>query len=138
MHAARTHLGVLTRYLQGLGISALCTAIAYPLYPYFDPVNIVMLYLLGATVAGLRLGRGPAALTAIVNTATFDFLFVPPHQIDIRALRVYVASLRRKLESDPARPKYLVTEPGVGYRLVTDSEVEAARPDARNRLKNSL
>jgi two-component system, OmpR family, KDP operon response regulator KdpE len=61
-----------------------------------------------------------------------------PHQIDIRALRVYVASLRRKLEFDPARPKYIVTEPGVGYRLVTDSEVEAARPDARNRLEKSL
>jgi two-component system sensor histidine kinase KdpD len=69
MHAARIYVGVLTRYLRGLGISALCTAIAYPLYPYFDPVNIVMLYLLGATVAGLRPGRGPAALTAIVNTA---------------------------------------------------------------------
>jgi two-component system, OmpR family, KDP operon response regulator KdpE len=61
-----------------------------------------------------------------------------PHQIDIRALRVYVASLRRKLESDPARPKYIVTEPGVGYRLVTESEVEAAPPAARNRLEKSL
>jgi two-component system, OmpR family, sensor histidine kinase KdpD len=78
MHAARTYVGVLTRYLRGLGISALCTAVAYPLYPFFDPVNIVMVYLLGATVAGLRLGRGPAALTAIVNTATFDFFYVPP------------------------------------------------------------
>lgn len=61
-----------------------------------------------------------------------------PYQIDIRALRVYVASLRRKLEADPARPKYLVTEPGVGYRLVTEAEVDVARPSARNRLKNSL
>jgi two-component system KDP operon response regulator KdpE len=34
-------------------------------------------------------------------------------------LRVYVAQLRRKLERDPARPKHLQTEPGVGYRLVT-------------------
>ncbi len=33
-------------------------------------------------------------------------------------LRVYIAQLRRKLESDPARPKHLQTEPGVGYRLV--------------------
>lgn len=33
-------------------------------------------------------------------------------------LRVYIAQLRRKLERDPARPKYLQTEPGVGYRLV--------------------
>jgi two-component system KDP operon response regulator KdpE len=43
-----------------------------------------------------------------------------PHQIDIRSLRVYVASLRRKLEFDPARPRYLTTEPGIGYRLVTE------------------
>jgi two-component system, OmpR family, KDP operon response regulator KdpE len=35
-------------------------------------------------------------------------------------LRVYIAQLRRKLEHDPARPKHLQTEPGVGYRLVTD------------------
>lgn len=50
-----------------------------------------------------------------------------PHQIDIRSLRVYVASLRRKLEPDPACPRYIVTEPGVGYRLVTDQEAEAAQ-----------
>ena len=35
-------------------------------------------------------------------------------------LRVYIAQLRRKLERDPARPKHLQTEPGVGYRLVTE------------------
>lgn len=34
-------------------------------------------------------------------------------------LRVYVNYLRRKLESDPTRPRLLVTEPGVGYRLRT-------------------
>ena len=33
-------------------------------------------------------------------------------------LRVYIAQLRRKLEQNPARPKHLQTEPGVGYRLV--------------------
>jgi two-component system KDP operon response regulator KdpE len=32
-------------------------------------------------------------------------------------LRVYMAQLRHKLEDDPARPRFLVTEPGVGYRL---------------------
>ncbi|MDP9367785.1 MAG: winged helix-turn-helix domain-containing protein, partial [Chloroflexota bacterium] len=35
-------------------------------------------------------------------------------------LRVYVNYLRRKLEDDPARPKLLLTEPGVGYRLQPD------------------
>ncbi len=33
-------------------------------------------------------------------------------------LRVYIAQLRRKLEPDPAHPRHLITEPGVGYRLV--------------------
>jgi len=33
-------------------------------------------------------------------------------------LHVYVSQLRRKLEPDPARPHYILTEPGVGYRLV--------------------
>lgn len=32
-------------------------------------------------------------------------------------LRVYMAQLRQKMEADPARPKHLITEPGVGYRL---------------------
>lgn len=34
-------------------------------------------------------------------------------------LRVYIGQLRQKLEREPAAPKYLVTEPGVGYRLQT-------------------
>lgn len=33
-------------------------------------------------------------------------------------LRVYIASLRRKIESDPTRPEFIITEPGVGYRLI--------------------
>jgi two-component system KDP operon response regulator KdpE len=32
-------------------------------------------------------------------------------------LRVYMAQLRRKLEADPSRPRYLITEPGMGYRF---------------------
>jgi two-component system KDP operon response regulator KdpE len=35
-------------------------------------------------------------------------------------LRVYAAQLRRKLETDPARPRYILTEPGVGYRLAAE------------------
>jgi len=37
-------------------------------------------------------------------------------------LRVYVGHLRRKLEEDPMRPKYIHTEPGVGYRFEPDGE----------------
>ncbi|HYK96897.1 MAG TPA: response regulator transcription factor [Candidatus Acidoferrales bacterium] len=35
-------------------------------------------------------------------------------------LHVYVARLRKKLERDPQRPRYILTEPGVGYRLLSD------------------
>jgi two-component system KDP operon response regulator KdpE len=35
-------------------------------------------------------------------------------------LRVYMAQLRHKLEAEPARPRWLITEPGVGYRLKTE------------------
>ncbi len=35
-------------------------------------------------------------------------------------LRVHMASLRKKLEADPARPRLIVTEPGIGYRLYAD------------------
>ncbi len=44
----------------------------------------------------------------------------PNHLDQAQYLRVYIAQLRRKLESDPARPKHLQTEPGVGYRLVVE------------------
>jgi two-component system, OmpR family, KDP operon response regulator KdpE len=44
-----------------------------------------------------------------------------PHQSDVRSLRVYVASLRRKLEYNPARPRHILTESGIGYRFVTDA-----------------
>ncbi len=44
----------------------------------------------------------------------------PQHTEQAHYLRVYVAQLRRKLEADPARPWYLLTEPGVGYRLASE------------------
>jgi two-component system KDP operon response regulator KdpE len=39
-------------------------------------------------------------------------------------LRLYMAQLRRKLEPDPARPRWLLTEPGMGYRYQPDAEDE--------------
>jgi len=41
----------------------------------------------------------------------------PAHVEDAQYLRVFVRNLRQKLESDPARPVLILTEPGVGYRL---------------------
>jgi two-component system, OmpR family, KDP operon response regulator KdpE len=42
----------------------------------------------------------------------------PHFQEQTQYLRVYVGQLRRKIEADSSQPKYIITEPGVGYRLV--------------------
>jgi two-component system, OmpR family, KDP operon response regulator KdpE len=47
----------------------------------------------------------------------------PSYERETNYLRVYLAQLRRKLEPEPARPRYLITEPGMGYRF------EPAAPD---------
>jgi two-component system KDP operon response regulator KdpE len=51
---------------------------------------------------------------------------------DTRGLRSYIKTLRQKLEPDPSRPRYLITEAGIGYRLKPDEstaeEVPASPP----------
>ena len=44
----------------------------------------------------------------------------PSHEDQAHYVRVYMAHLRHKLEVEPARPRYLLTEPGVGYRLTVE------------------
>jgi len=46
----------------------------------------------------------------------------PDHLDEVHYLRAYVGNLRRKLEADPADPRILVTEPGIGYRFVAATE----------------
>ena len=45
----------------------------------------------------------------------------PSYQTESHYLHVYVSQLRRKIEPDPTRPRYLLTEAGAGYRLVVPS-----------------
>lgn len=44
----------------------------------------------------------------------------PQHASDVQYLRVYAGELRKKLEIDPAQPRFIITEPGVGYRLAEE------------------
>jgi two-component system KDP operon response regulator KdpE len=50
-----------------------------------------------------------------------DQVWGPGHAHQMQYLRVYMTQLRHKLERNPARPKVLLTEPGIGYRLKTDA-----------------
>lgn len=46
----------------------------------------------------------------------------PAYETETGYLRVHLANLRRKLESEPGQPRYLLTEPGIGYRFVTPEQ----------------
>ena len=50
----------------------------------------------------------------------------PGHVDRSHYLRIHMGHLRRKLEADPAQPQHLLTETGVGYRLVVDAQPEGA------------
>jgi two-component system KDP operon response regulator KdpE len=57
----------------------------------------------------------------ITHRHLLERVWGPGHTHQMQYLRVYMTQLRHKLEQDPARPKFLVTEPGVGYRLKADA-----------------
>jgi two-component system KDP operon response regulator KdpE len=44
----------------------------------------------------------------------------PAHAEDTQYLRVFIGQLRQKIEGDPSEPQVIMTEPGIGYRFVTD------------------
>jgi two-component system KDP operon response regulator KdpE len=67
-------------------------------------------------------------LTALVKHAgmvmthrhLLELVWGPGHAHQMQYLRVYMTQLRHKLEKEPAKPRFLVTEPGIGYRLRVD------------------
>jgi two-component system sensor histidine kinase KdpD len=70
-----------TKRLRYLWATLGCIAISIvtlPLARYFDTANIVPVFILGVVLVGVRLGRGPAALAAVLSVCAFDFFFVPP------------------------------------------------------------
>jgi two-component system KDP operon response regulator KdpE len=57
-----------------------------------------------------------------------------PKLVNPRVLRVFITSLRKKLELNPSRPTRILTEPGVGYRLV----LEPSKGEPKTRSGNSV
>jgi len=62
------------------------------------------------------LARHPGKL--MTHRMLLQEIWGPGYGSESSLLRVHVAQLRRRIEPDPARPRYLLTEPGAGYRLV--------------------
>jgi two-component system sensor histidine kinase KdpD len=66
------------RYLWAALACVGVTLISIPLATRFDRSNIVAIFILAVVLVGVRLGRGPAALAAVLSVCGFDFFFVPP------------------------------------------------------------
>jgi two-component system sensor histidine kinase KdpD len=66
------------RYWWAAAICVGVTLISMPLAVHFDRSNIVAIFILAVVLVGVRLGRGPAALAAVLSVCAFDFFFVPP------------------------------------------------------------
>ncbi|MCW3478685.1 DUF4118 domain-containing protein [Neisseriaceae bacterium JH1-16] len=66
------------RYLLAAGACVAMTLALSPLAGVLEPTNLIMLYLLAVLGVALKLGRGPAALAAVLSVASFDFFFVQP------------------------------------------------------------
>ena len=66
------------RYLWAALICVAVTLLSIPLAAHFDRSNIVAIYILAVVLVGVRLGRGPAALMAVLSVCAFDYFFVPP------------------------------------------------------------
>jgi two-component system KDP operon response regulator KdpE len=56
----------------------------------------------------------------LTNALLLREVLGPEYEDALESLRTYIKQLRRKIEPDPARPRLIVNEPGVGYRFVPD------------------
>ncbi|HMJ63260.1 MAG TPA: winged helix-turn-helix domain-containing protein, partial [Bryobacteraceae bacterium] len=58
----------------------------------------------------------------ITHRKLLQTLWGPDYGDEVEYLRVFVSQLRKKIEADPAHPRYIVTEPWVGYRFALPSK----------------
>jgi two-component system, OmpR family, KDP operon response regulator KdpE len=62
--------------------------------------------------------------TALPHERILQAVWGPDHGSEVQYLRVFIKQLRKKLESDPSRPRHILTEPWLGYRFrVSDEDV---------------
>ena len=79
-----------------------------------DPVHLTPIEFDLLRVLALHRGK------LVTHRQLLNEVWGPGFETETHYLRVHVAHIRAKLEREPSRPRYLVTEPGVGYRLRDD------------------
>jgi two-component system KDP operon response regulator KdpE len=60
----------------------------------------------------------------ITHKQLLDHIWGSEWRPDPQYLRVYIGQLRKKIESNPSNPEYIITEPGVGYRFTTSDDID--------------
>lgn len=73
-----------------------------------------------------QLLRSPRRL--VTRDSLLTAVWGPQHGSDTGYLRLYLAQLRKKLEPEPAHPRYLLTEAGMGYRFVPEGDEAPGAP----------
>ena len=58
----------------------------------------------------------------VTDRALLQEVWGAAYALELHYLHVYIARLRKKIEADPQQPRHLITEPGVGYRFLTDAD----------------
>ena len=76
--------------------------------------SILQFVLYGAVLLTLHEGK------VLTHQMLLREIWGPAHAGDTHYLRIYVGHIREKLGDDPAHPRFVVTEPGIGYRLRVD------------------
>ena len=66
-------------WLFSLGIVGACTGLAFFMAPYFEIVDLAMVYLLGVVIAAGSTNRGPSLFATFLSVVVFGFFFVLPH-----------------------------------------------------------
>jgi len=86
-----------------------------------EPVHLTPIEYRMLTVLAANAGR------VMTQRQLLTEVWGPGHVDRSHYLRIHMGHLRRKLEADPAQPRHLLTETGVGYRLVVDAQPEGTR-----------
>ena len=68
-----------SEWLWALSTVAAATILAAVMFPYFERLELVMVYLLGVVVVAVRTSRWPTLLATLLSIAAFDFFMVPPY-----------------------------------------------------------
>ncbi|TAN40338.1 MAG: sensor histidine kinase KdpD [Nitrospirae bacterium] len=83
-----------TDWIFSFGVVGACTGLSFLMSPYFEIVDLAMVYLLGVVIAAGRTDRGPSLFAAVLSVAAFDFFFIPPYYTfavsDVRYMVTFV------------------------------------------------